>query len=64
LKAESWGEHFEPKLMRVWSRDCFTIRKLINGLYRSYNIVRAINCRRLGWAELVAKMEDGVLSRF
>ena len=36
----------------------------LHSLYRSPNIVRVIKPRRLRWAGHVARMEEGVLSKF
>ena len=36
----------------------------LHSLYRSANIVRVIKSRRLRWAGHVARMEEGLLSKF
>jgi hypothetical protein len=47
-----------PRVMRMGSGEGFTMRNLIV-LYRSPNVVRMINSRRLRWAGHVARMEEG-----
>ena len=60
MQAKSWKQDLE---VNIWTkRDENEWRRLHNELdssYHSPNTVRMIKCRRLRWAGLVAKMEEG-----
>jgi len=58
LIIRSWDEYLGPRRMKMGSEEGSTIRNLIF-FYRSSNIVRWIEGRRLRWTCHLVRIEEG-----